>query len=385
MFAQKLVNTLATRKRSTFGQTVSIVGIACNVFLVLVKGLAGFAAGSVSVIADAVNNLMDATSNVITLVGFRLASKPADEGHPYGHGRFEYLAGLGVAVLVLLAGVELVQASFERMLHPSPTNYSAITYSLLVLSVLVKLWLMAFYSSAARAIGSTALKAASNDSRNDALATTAVLAGALITHYTGLQLDGFLGLAVGLFVLWSGVSLLRDTANPLLGNQPDPAQVKRIRALIMSYPEVLGTHDLMIHDYGPGHRFASAHVEMSAELDSLRAHEVIDAIEKSLREREGLATILHYDPIVTGDSTKRDLHAQVEQAVRCVDARLSVHDVSFEPTLGNGVLTFDCVVPESADMDLDAVRRAIEDEVRTFMPQAQCRITFDSGFAPVTT
>lgn len=377
----------AADDRTLVGRRASIVGIVCNVVLALAKGAVGIQAGSVSVIADAINNLMDTTSSVVTLIGFKLASKPADSNHPYGHGRYEYLAGLSVAVLVMVAGVELVQESFLRTLNPVQTTYSTPALVVLGASVVTKLWLMRYDRRIGARIGSQALLAAAEDSKNDAVATTAVLAGALLSRFAGISADGPLGMAVGVFVLRGGMQMVRETLNPLLGSKPDPEQVRRVYERILSYPGVLDAHDLMIHDYGPGHRFASAHVEMAAEEDPLVTHGIIDRIERDLRGEEGLATILHYDPVVTGDGSSEvaDAQGRVLDAIRQVDARLTIHDLRVAREQDGVLLSFDCVLPEGAEAaGTDELAAAIEHEVRKAVPDARCAITFDTGFAPVT-
>lgn len=380
VLAEHLAKHLDSGDRTAFGRRASMVGIACNLALVVAKALVGIASGSISVVADAVNNLMDALSNVVSVVGFHLASKPADEHHPYGHGRYEYLAGLGVAMLVVVAGVELVQGSVERILHPVDTHYATLSLVVILVSVALKLWLVRFYRAAARRIGSKTLEAAADDSRNDVLATSAVFVGAMLTRFASVNLDGWLGLCVGAFVVVSGIGLLRDTADPLLGSRPDPQLVERVRRRILSYPGVLDTHDLLIHDYGPGQRFASAHVEMSAEADPLETHEIIDQIERDLRRTEGLATVLHYDPIVLGDGEGTELRGKLVDAVRRVDTRLSVHDVRVAREGAMRVLYFDCVVPPDIETSREVLADAVEREVRAVMPNTTCRIVFDAGY-----
>lgn len=369
------------KDRMAIGRRASLVGVACNVVLVLLKGVAGIMAGSVSVIADAANNLMDIASSLVSLIGFKLASKPADEGHPYGHGRFEYLAGLTIAVFVIVTGVNLIRSSVEKVVHPVPTNFTAFTLVALVFSLVTKLFLARYYRNASAAIQSDALRAASRDSLNDVLATGAVLAGAALSLFAQIPTDGPMGIVVGLFVLWSGIDLLRDTVNPLVGSMPDPKQVERVRQRILSYPGVLGTHDLLIHDYGPGHQFASAHVEMSAEEDPIKTHATIDQIERDLREAEGLATILHYDPVVTKGAHAHDLREKVADAVSQIDARLSVHDVSVEHASdGQDIVSFDCVVPEGPAYNEDELKERLTQAVQDVLGNVRCHITIDTGF-----
>ena len=379
MLTERLIDLMDKGDREAFGRATSVFGITCNVVLVLAKGIGGLAAGSISMVADAANNLLDAASNVISLIGFKLASLPADAEHPYGHGRFEYLAGLAISVLIIVTGIELTQSSVARILQPSPTRFAPIAIVLLVASIALKLWMAWFYDMAGRRIESSALRAASKDSQNDAIATAAVLAGALVTRFASLNVDGWLGAAVGLFVTASGIGLMRDTVDPLLGGMPDPRLVERIRTRILSHPEVLGTHDLMIHDYGPGHRFASAHVEMAAEEDPVDSHAVIDQIEKELRRDEGLVSVLHYDPIVTR-MPPGDLRMLVDDATKNVDARLTIHDLVVQVEEGRSKIAFDCLVPPSVKTDTTSLEQNITREVQARIPHATCDITFDTGY-----
>lgn len=376
----RLLDAMDSKDRNAFGRRVSLVGICCNILLVVAKGTAGVMSGSISMVADAVNNLMDATSSVVSLVGFKIAGKPADEGHPYGHGRSEYLAGLAVAVLVLFAGFELIRESVARIIMPEPTHYSVTSIVVLVASIVVKLLLSKLYREAGRRIDSGTLIAASVDSRNDVVATATVLGGALLSRFADIQIDGFLGALVGLFVIASGIELLKDTANPLLGNKPDTELVERVRERILSYPEVIDAHDLLIHDYGPGRKFASAHVEMAAERDPIATHDIIDRIERELRKKEGLATILHYDPIVTDTKHGDDLRARLAEAVSRVDGRLTIHDLRVRHSAKGTVLCFDCVRPHDLELDDSALTEAISHEAATVIPDAVCHVTYDDGF-----
>lgn len=284
LFVNRLVHTLVpgsesepvdTSCRTNAGFAASLICIGLNITLCLAKGIAGLLAGSVSLIADAFNNLSDASSNIVSLLGFRLASRPADEGHPYGHGRYEYLAGLVVAVLVCAVGINLILESVTKIIKPSPTAYSALSMAALILSMLVKFWMAAFNRTLGNRIDSETLIATAQDSKNDVITSSSVLAAALISQTTGFDLDGWAGLGVGIFICISGMGLVRDAISPLLGQAPDPKLVQAIRDKIMSYPQVLGTHDLMVHDYGPGRQFASAHVEMPGEGDAFEHHEIL--------------------------------------------------------------------------------------------------------------
>lgn len=366
--------------RTRYGQFAGIVGICCNVLLCLSKGAIGLLSGSVSIVADAVNNLSDAASNIVSLLGFKLASRPADPEHPYGHGRYEYLAGLVVAALVLAIGINLVISSVQKILNPAPTEFSAALVAVLVLSIVVKLWMMAFNRSMSRRIDSDTLEATAIDSRNDVITTSAVLICACISQAASIDLDGWAGLAVGLFICWSGVGLLGDTVSPLLGQAPSPELVEHIHQKIMSYPGVLGTHDLMVHDYGPGRQFASAHVEMAAEADPLESHDLIDNIEQDFKTNDGLIVTLHYDPIVTDDPEVRDMRHWIAHAVQEIDPRITVHDLRCVPGPTHTNVIFDCVRPTDLPLSPEELRRRVAALVQDHFPRSIAKITIDESY-----
>lgn len=366
--------------RTRYGLVASMTCIVCNVLLCLGKGAVGLVSGSVSIVADAVNNLSDASSNVVSLLGFKLASRPADEDHPYGHGRYEYLAGLVVAVLVCAIGINLVGSSVEKIMSPEPTEFGPAVVIVLVGSMAVKLWMATFNRRLGRAISSETLEATAVDSRNDVIATAAVLASAVVSQLIGIDLDGWAGLAVGGFILWSGVQLVREAVSPLLGKVPDPAYVEHIRDKIMSYPGVLGTHDLMVHDYGPGRQFASAHVEMAAEGNPLDQHDLLDNIEQDFKDDEGLVMTLHFDPIVTNDPQVRDMRHWIDLAVKDIDERLSIHDLRCVPGPTHTNVIFDCVRPTDCALSASELRARVSELVRDHYPRAVCKITVDESY-----
>lgn len=312
--------------RTAYGNLAGAVGIFCNVLLCAAKLAVGTLFGSISITADAVNNLSDASSSVITLVGFRLSAKPADDEHPYGHARIEYLAGLAVSVMILVIGVELARSSIGKILSPTAVEFSLVTVAVLLLSIGVKLWMAAFNKKVGRRIGSATLEATAMDSRNDVISTAAVLAASVVSGLTGLELDGWMGLGVALFILWSGVGILKETVDPLLGEAPSEELTDYIGKKVMSYDGVLGTHDLMVHDYGPGRRFASVHVEMAAENDVMQSHDIIDNIERDFQENDHISLIIHYDPILTGDDAVGTAREWVKELVRSISPELSIHD-----------------------------------------------------------
>ena len=379
-FVPDAENTQDPAVRTRYGQFAGTVGIICNVALCLAKGAVGLISGSVSIVADAVNNLSDASSNIISLLGFKLASRPADPEHPYGHGRYEYLSGLIVAALVLAIGFELIKSSIEKILSPTPVEFSAALVVVLVLSIVVKLWMAVFNRTIGRRIGSETLEATAVDSRNDVISTGAVLASAVIAHLTGLDLDGWVGTAVGLFILWSGIGLVRETVNPLLGQAPSAELVEHIRKKIMSYPGVLGTHDLMVHDYGPGRQFASAHVEMAAEADPMESHDLIDNIEQDFKTEDRMIVTLHYDPIVTDDPEVNDMRNWINQAVKIIDPRLSIHDLRTVPGPTHTNVIFDCVRPHDLALTESQLKRRIDGIVRDHYPSCRCVITVDESY-----
>ncbi len=367
------------RGRQVVGSRASIVGIVLNVLLCAAKATIGLTAGSISIVADAVNNLSDAASNIISLLGFKLAGKPADAHHPYGHGRYEYLAGLFIAVLVLVVGVELAQGSIEKLLNPSPVEYSRALAIVLVLSIMVKAWMLLFNAQVSRAIGSGALKAASVDSRNDMITTAAVLIAVVLSPLVGFGLDGWMGLIVAGFILWSGIGLVREAINPLLGKPADKELVRHIEEKITSYEGVLGIHDLIVHDYGPGRIFASVHAEVAAEVDVLTSHEMIDDIEQDFLRSEGLSIVIHLDPVVTSDKQVALLHQWISEDVKKIDERLSIHDLRIVPGEDRTNVIFDCYEPYAVDIPEDELKRQISQRVAAQFPGRCCVIQIDRG------
>lgn len=369
--------------RGRVGTLAGAVAIACNLLLVLIKALAAFLSGSVAVMADAVNNLGDAAAGIVSLVGFRLAGKPADREHPFGHARYEYLAGLTVALFVMVIGVELIKSSAEKIMSPEPTVFSWFAAAILTVSILTKVWLSGFYRKAAGLINSGTLLASAADSRNDVISTSAVLLSLLIEHFFKVRIDGWMGLAVAVFILWSGWGLIRDTIDPLLGAAPDPGVVEDIRRSIMAYPGVLGTHDLMLHDYGPGRRFASVHVEVAAEEDVLKSHEVVDEIERDFHADRGISLVIHIDPIVTRDPQVKDMRLWLSQAAKQIHPDLTIHDLRLVKGIRHNKVIFDCVKPSGLDMSDGALKNALAQLVWDQYQDHYCVVTVDDGFSPV--
>ena len=290
------------RVRESYGQLGSIVGIVCHIFLFIAKLAIGTIFNSISITADAINNLSDAGSSIITWIGFKLSGKPADEDHPFGHARVEYISGLIVSFLIILLGVELVKSSVQKILHPEPLVFDTLIVVVLILSIALKFWLSRFNRKLGDLIDSTTLKATSTDSMNDVIATSVVLISILISSFTSLQVDGYMGCLVALFIIYSGINLVKETISPLLGEAPNPELVNNIISTIRNYEGVLGIHDLVVHNYGPERCFASVHVEVDAGEDILKSHDMIDNIERDFASNLGIHLIIHLDPIITDDA-----------------------------------------------------------------------------------
>ena len=343
--------------RAKVGRLSGIVGIICNFLLFGAKLLIGTLSGSLSITADAMNNLTDATGSVVTLIGFKLAEKPADEDHPYGHARYEYLSGLAVAALILVIGFELAKGSVEKILNPSAVLFSVPLVAVLVLSIGVKLWMSLFNRRLGKLIGSTALDATAADSRNDCLTTAAVLLSAVIEAVTHWQVDGWIGLGVALFILWSGIGLAKETISPLLGETANPELQQAIIDTIRDQPKVLGYHDLMVHDYGPGQRFASMHVEMDKNEDPLLCHDIIDELERRCLKLHNVHLVIHYDPVVTGDEELDRMKEMVLRILHRYDESLSIHDFRMVRGVDHTNLIFDIVLPYRLMNEKKAIKR----------------------------
>ncbi len=380
LFVKDYENTADPTVRSAIGQLSGLVGIGCNVLLFLGKLLAGTLSASLSITADAMNNLSDASGSIVTLIGFRLADKPADEHHPYGHARAEYLSGLAVAVMILFIGFELGKSSIGKILAPTPVTFSPLVAGILTASIAVKLWMCLFNRKLGLAIGSTALLATSADSRNDCITTLAVLAASLIEGFLNIRVDGFFGLGVALFILWSGWNLARDTISPLLGENADPELRNKLVDYIASQPKVLGYHDLMVHDYGPGQRFASLHVEMDAREDPLDCHELIDDMERECLRSHNVHLVIHYDPVTTDDPELQRLKEETERLLRQQDPRLSLHDFRMVQGKRHMNLVFDVALPNDLQKCREKIRSYIEDALNQEGPMVyHVRITFDQA------
>lgn len=354
-FIKDWENTSNSKVRERYGVLAGAVGIASNGFLFLIKFLTGLLLGSISIMADAVNNLSDAGSSVITLIGFKISGKPADNEHPYGHARMEYICGLIVSFIIVFLGLQLIGSSFDKILHPVTVEVNAVMLFVLVVSIGVKLWQGMFNRTLGKKIDSAALQATAADSLNDVYATSAVLISALLMKFTGLRLDGWMGLAVAIFITVSGFKLVVETVNPLLGMAPDQGMVQAIQNKIMSYDGVIGIHDLVIHNYGPERCFASVHAEVPAKQDILISHDIIDNIERDFCENMNIHLVIHLDPVVNDNEEINQLREMVSEIVKGISREISMHDfrVVFGTTHTN--LVFDVAVPpefQFSDQDL---------------------------------
>ena len=366
--------------RAALGRMSGIVGIVCNCLLFVGKLLVGLLTKSVSITADAMNNLSDATSSVVTMLGFQLAERPADEDHPFGHARYEYLSGLAVSALILIIGVELGKSSLEKIIHPAAVEFSWVSVGVLLASIAVKLWMAAFNVALSKKIQSATLMATAADSRNDVITTAAVLVAALAEHFTKLQVDGYMGLAVSAFILYSGVGLAKDTISPLLGENADPELREKIVDYIRENPKVLGFHDLMVHDYGPGQRFASLHVEMDSREDPMECHEIIDDLERECLKSHGVHLVIHYDPVVTDDPELDRMHVRIEQILHTIDLRLGIHDFRMVPGKEHTNLIFDIVLPSDLRGQEEKIQETLSRELNTDSPITYYPvITFDQS------
>ena len=350
--------------RKAYGILCGAVGIGFNVLLFIGKFFAGTLAGSIAITADAFNNLSDAGSSFVTLLGFQMAGQKPDSEHPFGHGRIEYLSGLAVSMLILLMGVELAKSSLQKILHPEPVDSSPVVIAILCVSIAVKLYMFSYNRRLGRKLNSSAMEATSMDSLSDSAATLAVLIATLVGHFTGLMIDGWCGILVAAFILWSGFNAAKDTLDPLLGTPPTREFVTQIRDIVMAHKSILGIHDLIVHDYGPGRVMISVHAEVSASENVLELHDEIDNVEKELREKLGCEAVIHMDPIVTDDGITEETRQRVAALVHCIDDEINIHDFRMVvgPTHTNVI--FDAVVPFKFRLTDAEVREKIEAAVR---------------------
>ena len=373
-------NTQNTAVRERYGTLAASVGILSNIFLFIIKILTGLIFNSIAITADAVNNLSDAGSSVITLLAFKIASKPADIEHPYGHARMEYISGMAVSFIIILLGLQLMNSSFQKILHPEQMTVSILTYVVLVISILTKLWQGTFNRVLGKKISSEALLATSADSMNDVFATSAVLLSTIVYQFTSIPIDGWMGMAVAVFITISGIKLVMETGNPLLGEAPDPQFIRELKSSITSYDGVIGIHDLQVHNYGPGRTFASVHAEVPAHEDILVSHDIIDNIEREVGKQMGINLVIHMDPVITDNEQINQLKVQILSLVKSIDSELSIHDFRVVSGPSHTNLVFDVVVPPKFSITDGELKQKIYTEAKK-LGNYFCVITVDHNYA----
>jgi len=382
LFVKDYKDTSDPSVREAYGKLSGITGIVTNLLLCAVKITAGVLAGSISIIADAVNNLSDSGSAIVTLISFKISGKPADAGHPYGHARMEYISGLIISITVMFLGLELFLNSVRKIIEPQEMVFSWLIVLILAFSILLKLWLCLFYRKLGRAINSDAISAAMVDSRNDILATSAVLAALQVSGFTGFNTDGWMGAAVAVFITVSGIRLIKDTVSPLLGMAPSKEMVDRIYRKIMSYDGIVGLHDLTVHNYGVGKYFASVHCEVSADRDIMVGHDIIDNIERDFLKDLGIHLVIHLDPVITDNEKINSLKSAVDSLVRDISPDISIHDFRVFFGITHSKLIFDIVVPYGFKYSDDELVGIISGKIREIDDNYRAVITVDHHYVP---
>ncbi len=364
LFVKNCQEVKNPKVRERYGAVAGVVGILCNMLLSAGKIVAGTVFKSLAIVADGINNLSDASNSIITLIGFKLAGKPADSDHPYGHARIEYISGLLISFIIMLLGLNLAKSSFDKIITPEPIHFSFISVAVLVFGILLKAWMMLFNRKIGKAINSITILANVQDCLNDVIASSAVLISLLIGGFFSIQLDGYVGLLVSLFILYSGVGMINKTLSPLLGEAPDPDFILMIENKIKSYEGVLGIHDLMVHGYGPNKSYASVHVEVSSAEELLAIHDVVDQIERDCKEEYDIHLVVHLDPIETNNEKVTELYTYTKNIVKDIDGELMIHDFRIVRGKSHNNIVFDIVAPykfKHSDKQLiELVKRKIE-------------------------
>ncbi|MBR5451741.1 MAG: cation transporter [Clostridia bacterium] len=375
LFVKNSENVTDIKVRTSYGNLGAITGMCCNLVLFVIKITIGLASGAFSIIADAFNNLTDLGSSLITLLGFKLAAKPADKDHPFGHGRMEYVSAFVVSALIIMVGFELFKGSLEKIFTPELPNVSWITIAILVVSIAIKLWMGIFNRTLGKKISSDSLVATAQDSFNDCISTSAVLVATLLLRFANINVDAYVGLAVAVFIVYSGVKSVKDTLDPLLGQPADKKDVEQIEKIVSEMPYYLGTHDFIIHNYGPGRVYCSLHVEVPQDVDILACHEEIDDVEKRIKEELGIEAVVHMDPVAVGDPFVDEAKEIFKNILKEIDEELKLHD--FRIVMGNKRtnVIFDVVLPHDHKIQ--------EAELKTLIQSKADR--YDKGFCTVIT
>ena len=380
LFIQNNVDIDNVQVHQRYGVVSGTVGILCNILLFFIKLLAGIFTSSVSIMADAFNNLSDAGSSIMTLIGFKIAVIPADDEHPFGHGRFEYISGFVVSMVIILMGFELMKTSIEKIVHPIEINFQIVSLAIMIFSIGLKLWMCFFYKKMGRIIGSSTLEAAAKDSLSDVVATLAVVVGILIYYIKGWNIDGYMGCAVAIFILYTGISTAKETINPLLGQAPDPDFVKEIEAKVLSYEDISGVHDLIVHNYGPQKKLISLHAEVPCNIDIMEIHDIIDTIEREITVKFHCEAVIHIDPIVTDDEKTLMLREKAEQIVSAIDQTLTIHDFRTVRNPEQTRMIFDVSVPYKFGKTNEELIKTIGTEIQTLEDNCKAVIHIDRSF-----
>lgn len=380
MFIKDGENVSDPKVRKAYGSLCSILGIVLNVLLFAGKYLAGVISGSIAVTADAFNNLSDAGSSAVSLLGFRLSGKKPDTDHPFGHGRIEYISGLAIAALILIMGAELLISSVEKIVSPEITEFSWLTVGILAASVLVKVYMFSYNRSIGKRISSSAMTAAAADSLSDSVSTLVVLISALIGQFTSLNIDAYAGLLVACFILYTAYGVAKDTISPLLGQAPSQELVGDIERIALSRSQIIGIHDLIIHDYGPGRRMISLHAEVDGKGSFFELHDIIDCIERQLKEELGCDAVIHMDPVVTDDEAVTEKRELLQKIIRDFDPRISFHDFRMVEGPSHTNLVFDVAVPPGLGIDPKAMKSSLTEKIETALPGHYCVMTVEEAY-----
>ncbi|WP_326910479.1 cation diffusion facilitator family transporter [Sedimentibacter sp. MB31-C6] len=379
-FIKDYDNIKSSEVRTSYGKLGSLVGIIANFILSLSKIATGTLFNSISITADGVNNLSDAGSSIVSLIGFKISAKPADKDHPFGHARLEYITGLIIGFIILLLGFELIKSSINKIIHPEATKFSILMIIVLIFSIVIKLWLSYFNGNLADRISSTTMKATALDSRNDVIATSAVLVSVIITKFTGFEIDGYMGTLVALFIIYSGISILKDILNPLLGEMPDEELIQSIENKILEYEGIINIHDLVVHNYGPNRYFATVHAEVDAKEDILKSHDLIDNIERDFSNDLNINLVIHLDPIITDDKEINSLKEMVETIVMSIDNDLSIHDFRVVKGDTHTNLIFDVVVPVDYNIQSNELVNQIDNLIKKENNTYFAVVTIDKNY-----
>lgn len=379
IFSRRNTDTISPKGRAAYSTFGALTGIVCNMLLFAVKYIVGTASSSISIISDAFNNLSDSAGCIVTLIGCRMAAKPADKDHPFGHGRGEYLTGLIIAVMIFLVGFELLRASALKILQPGQVSLGIFTAVTMIVSIILKLWLSGFYKAVGRLINSPVMAASAQDSRNDVIATAAALAGAAIESVTGLPADGIMGVLVSVFVLKAGYGIIKDTVDDLLGKPADSEEIEKIRHIVISHKRIIGVHDIMVHNYGPSKKLASCHAEVRSDENLLDIHEIIDDIEREIMRQTGIDITIHIDPVDIHDHRRRQCRALLRTRFKSIDSRLHIHDFRVADIHGQECAVFDLVVPYDFAMTDEQLKAVADETVQEFESGLKTEITFDRG------